>query len=236
MNTINLIFNVFMTLIVLYLAFFKSYFKEKGKNLATKQDVGRITDIVERIKHKFDSDTEKIKQQLIFLNQKKITLISEERDSIIGFYQSYYKLLNQIMNFSIDTISEENPQEYPKINNLINTLQMAFDCSIGRLDLFFDSPEFIDAKKNLTINTINIKLILTHYLIYYKSAVEKIKIAEMASVSEEKQSEILRLISEKTDLTIKFYKDRLDAYKVLYNDISNVREILKKRIKLILTE
>jgi transposase len=58
----------------------------------------------------------------------------------------------------------------------------------------------------------------------------------MASVSEEKQSEILRLISEKTDLTIKFYKDRLDAYKVLYNDISNVREILKKRIKLILTE
>lgn len=40
---INLILESVIILLGLYLAFFKSYFSEKVKNLATKEDVSEIT-------------------------------------------------------------------------------------------------------------------------------------------------------------------------------------------------
>lgn len=41
-----------------------SYFGEKGKNLATKQDIGRITELVESVKSDFSKDLELLKWQL----------------------------------------------------------------------------------------------------------------------------------------------------------------------------
>jgi hypothetical protein len=54
MEIINIILQVALLLLGLYLAFWKSYFTEKGKNLATKEDVGDITNKVERIKNEFE--------------------------------------------------------------------------------------------------------------------------------------------------------------------------------------
>ena len=43
------ILEVLILLLLLYLAFFKSYFQEKGKNLATKEDTEEITSLVESV-------------------------------------------------------------------------------------------------------------------------------------------------------------------------------------------
>lgn len=40
MKTISLIFNFISLLALLYLIFLKDYLKQKGKNLATKEDIG----------------------------------------------------------------------------------------------------------------------------------------------------------------------------------------------------
>lgn len=45
-------------------SYFPSYFSEKGKNLATKEDVGRITDEVERVRLLYAVDLERTKNEL----------------------------------------------------------------------------------------------------------------------------------------------------------------------------
>lgn len=48
------ILNAILILIGLYQAFFKSYFTEKGKRLAVKEDIEEITEKIERIKSEFN--------------------------------------------------------------------------------------------------------------------------------------------------------------------------------------
>lgn len=54
--------------------YFPSYFKEKAKNLATKEDLKEITNQVESIKHLYSSDLEALKAQLgsqLFVHQTR---------------------------------------------------------------------------------------------------------------------------------------------------------------------
>jgi len=45
--------------------YLKPYFAERGKNLATKQDIGEITSIVEGIKTELAQKTEELKSDLL---------------------------------------------------------------------------------------------------------------------------------------------------------------------------
>lgn len=53
-----------------------SYLKEKGKNLATKEDIAEITDKVERVKTQYASDIEKLKSDL----QNQTQLVERKRE------------------------------------------------------------------------------------------------------------------------------------------------------------
>jgi hypothetical protein len=44
--------------------YLSTYFQEKGKNLATKEDIGVITDEVERVRSQYVSDLERLKADL----------------------------------------------------------------------------------------------------------------------------------------------------------------------------
>src|SRR5947207_2894334 len=45
-------------------AYFGAYFSEKGKNLATKEDIGRITDQIEKVKSTYSEQMERYKREL----------------------------------------------------------------------------------------------------------------------------------------------------------------------------
>lgn len=63
-EVISIIINSSVLIIGFYLAFFKSYFQEKGKNLATSEDIQRITVQVEQVKKQFNGELELLKTQL----------------------------------------------------------------------------------------------------------------------------------------------------------------------------
>lgn len=66
MEIIQLILEIIILIIGLYLVFFKSYFSEKGKNLATQQDIKNITIKVEEVKAEIQNHqlVEKQKREL----------------------------------------------------------------------------------------------------------------------------------------------------------------------------
>lgn len=73
MDTIQIILEIVILLSIIFVGFvgrlwiknyFPSYFNEKGKNLATKEDIADITAEVERVRSFYASDLEKLKNSM----------------------------------------------------------------------------------------------------------------------------------------------------------------------------
>ena len=89
-DTLQIILEIVTVVVGLYLALFKSYFQEKGKNLATKED---IEDITKKI--------EKVKSDIGILTHKKINLSTEKQNSLLEFKGKYAAWLNYILHTTI---------------------------------------------------------------------------------------------------------------------------------------
>lgn len=74
MDYLQIISNTILMILVLYLVFGKSYFSEKGKNLATKEDIGLITTEIETVKNEIGS-----------LIQRKNEFLKERKDVALAF-------------------------------------------------------------------------------------------------------------------------------------------------------
>ena len=87
---IEIIFKLGIILIGFYLAFFKSYFKEKGKNLATIEDIESITRKIESVKDEFVTKNAEFKASLDFLTNLKFNHKNEERLALIDFSKKLF--------------------------------------------------------------------------------------------------------------------------------------------------
>ena len=74
MDVIRILFDVVLIGLVLYYIFGKSYVSEKGKNLATKEDIGVIT-----------KEIETVKNEIIISSQRKNEFIKEGKNVALTF-------------------------------------------------------------------------------------------------------------------------------------------------------
>jgi hypothetical protein len=88
-------------------SYIPAYLSEKGKNLATKEDVGAITEEVESVKSGYTEVLEEVKLG----NQLKVSAIEREQNLKKEVYmdavEAITKIQNMIANFSNLNISEE---------------------------------------------------------------------------------------------------------------------------------
>ena len=141
--------------------FLPSYFNEKGKNLATKEDVEIITEKVEKIKTEFVKDIEFIKADLSYINQNKFSIKAAERDSLLDTNNKYSKWLNYLMNISFSDI---NPDNYKKLNEVyaeVKKNKLEFDVAQDNLHLFLHDEELMKLKLSCVTETINLEYILS---------------------------------------------------------------------------
>lgn len=111
MNNLQITFDIILILIGLYLAFFKSYFTEKGKNLATKEDIGEITHEIETIKN-----------EIGIHSQKKLTYYFDRKKSAIDFLNSISVWLDYAMR-PLNILSNNNTDK-KIISGLISDLKI----------------------------------------------------------------------------------------------------------------
>ena len=79
------------------MAYYNSYSKEKGKNVATKEDIAEITQKIESVKSEFTQQTERLKSQLTLLTNVKSDIYSLERKAIIDANEKLYLLMSHIL-------------------------------------------------------------------------------------------------------------------------------------------
>ena len=90
-----------------------TYFKEKGKNLATKEDIGEITKEIKSVESQFINETEKLKNKLAILANAQTDITSMERQAIIEVNKSLFMWIDSVLNIP-------NVNNSIQINNYIN--------------------------------------------------------------------------------------------------------------------
>lgn len=151
---IEIILEILLILIGLYLAFFKSYFQEKGKNLATLEDIEEITSKVEAIKTDFIRETEKLKLEIQFTNQIKFSLKSEELKSLLDFYEKYYLWLNILLDFYFSSYNEDNRESLKDAKNIINDSYFKFLLAEAKAELLIDCKPLFQHTKDMKLKTL----------------------------------------------------------------------------------
>jgi len=133
----------------LYLAFFKSYIQKKGKNLATQEDIKKITKIIEETKIQFTADTEYLKNRLSLYSQSFQSIKTLERNAIIEVNTKYSELLNSLTTFSLVYYSYENYENLKSKDLYFSEKLMAFNVAEDNLHLYAHEIELMSKKSEL---------------------------------------------------------------------------------------
>ena len=122
----NILMEIMIFIIDIFSGFLVSYFKKKGENLATKEDIGEITNIVEKIKTNNNLHVEKIKNMM------------KNRDEIISIRREVYtKMVNSLRIF-ISGHESDNKHKFNFLSNYSYIWLWANDGIIKEINKFID--------------------------------------------------------------------------------------------------
>jgi uncharacterized protein YlzI (FlbEa/FlbD family) len=183
MDSIQIILEVILILIGLYLALFKSYFQEKGKNIATKQDIEEITEKVETIKN-----------NLMFGTQSKLTLKNEERNALVGCYEKYSYWLNACYDIYFGGIIEQNQTKLEDMDNKLQSANFEFEMAQGKMELFVNNESLTELFNKIKLYTLQLQHLSQGAIVdveYNFFEIEKMKSQTPPAVQLEPYKELL---------------------------------------------
>jgi len=124
---------IIQIVIILGIAYFSHYFQEKGKNLATKEDISEITAKIEQVKHEYSSKLESVKNVLsarLFAHQVRY---QNEFVMLLSLSEKLAEFRNAIADFEIQvsSLGEDNPnytkQVVEKLGATMKALQREYE-------------------------------------------------------------------------------------------------------------
>jgi len=218
--------------------YYPRYFEEKAKNLATKQDIGEITHIVEGIKNSLTRETELLKSQLALNNQNKFSIKSAERDALFTLNSKYSTWIYSIMKFSFSSYSEDNYKELDDVSK--NFTEKQYEVEIGRahLLLFMHDQKLLEVMKELGVAILNIEGLVVDNISRMKYLYVKhdIDIQFKVSKPEDQLQLKRRLYEEQKEVIEIFGKERVELFKKVHFKHVEFVKLLKERIDEIIKE
>ena len=101
METIRIVLDIIIIGIAAFFIISKSYLNEKGKNLATKEDIKDITNKIESVKREYQRKTE--------IDKKEIELNHELYDKLSNLHNTFRELDQMLTN---NTFKQEYIEKY----------------------------------------------------------------------------------------------------------------------------
>lgn len=232
---IQIILEGIIVFLGLYVVFIRSYFSEKGKNQATKEDIGEVTKIIENIKSSLSQQNELLKAQLSLTNQHKLDMKSAEREAIFEFNKQKSAWIYSLFRFSFFKYNLEN---YKEINLTVlhhQKRQYEFDLADAHLTLFMHDTEFMELKNGLIVEVIELDKLTssTIYDLYYSFSKAEVDLkitagrpGEQAKIRYDLNEELLSIVNRHKKMS----GDQIEKV----NDFENkLRELLCKRLKIL---
>ena len=228
---ISIVLNLIIIVIGLYLIFFKSYFSEKGKNLATTEDIGAITKIVESIKQDYSSQIEKIKVELSLVSKTYEVIYDDERKAIIEFMGTITEFYESNIDIPIKSASSESVAYlYKRIEDL-NIDYSKVLISKSKLLLFCFDNEVLEATNPVLGSLVIIQGKTQNYrynilacqkqFLKFEQLNPKLSVTEISLKFEEMDDGQTQIYKE----FLKYKISSLKEYVVLYNNLLNICKV-----------
>lgn len=125
-----------------------SYLREKGKNYATKSDIGKITETVESIKSNYNKEQETLKAQLNLLVSAHNSFHSDIKRAIYEFWDSMLLLLSLCDTFRPE-VDEERVAELDHFQREIEKVSNELQLRQGRLYLLIEDQTLLELSDRL---------------------------------------------------------------------------------------
>jgi len=218
-----------LLLITAYLAFFKSYVQEKGKNLATQEDIGKITTIVEEIRTGLNNETELLKSKLSLYNQNKFSLKTAERDALFSLNKAYSSWLYSLMSFSFVAYDENNISDLEKVPVSYDQRRYDFDLAQCQLKLFMQDGYLVNLLLELTVLTLGLEKILVDHIGKYKFRYIQYNI-EKENPQINKLEAYKNLHNDVMPIVQGFQDSKIDQYTKVVAKSHELANVIKERI------
>ena len=202
------LFSGFLVLIV-------SYLKNKGKNLADKEDIQKITALVEEVKTDFIKETEFLKANLNILTNTQLNLISEERNAIIDINKCYFAWFDSYLRMPHVSSSYSN-EEIDKFEDRRNAMYETLSNSEAIFNLLVSDDELKSLMSSLKIQSLkNISKIAPKFT----SSITKNNL-ELDRAKKKLEGDLFikkhsKLMEERIKIISKGHEGMLEAYKSL---------------------
>lgn len=125
------------------------YVKEKEKNLATKEDVGDITRKVEEVKVEFSKDVAKLQSELQLLTHIKQSLISEARTALVDLHEQFSKWISLVSNSNFNGVDSFKGEELDLYFDKIDTASTQCIIAEAKMKLFVENIELSNLSSEL---------------------------------------------------------------------------------------
>ncbi len=219
MELTQVILEVLIVVLGLYMAFFKSYFSEHGKQLALKEHIEELTKKVETVK-----------AEINFFTQTKFDLGTNERNAILDYHSKYFDWRNSVLALFPSVINKNNCDSWEQFIDEVRIKELFTQNADERLNLFDNSTKLIEIKKNTKIACMEIQhdaervfsKVSREYMIYNI----KMKVAEQNT-----QLELQKEHYDKIEvLNNEFRKRKLDSFAALVLLENSLNDYLREQL------
>ena len=219
-DAIQLAIEVLGLLALLYLVFLKSYFGEKGKNLATKEDVAEITSLVESVK-----------SQLQFSLQAKLSLRAEEHQALVDYFSKYSAWLSAITNCSVAGIHKDNTFRLSEIRSQLDAHKRDVELAEGKMQLFVENEDIQSRHGTLMIETLKFQGHAQQLTFNIEQSHLESKQVELSLPPHEQVQRYKELLEKELKLYQQFNEEQLQMYKALFPLVQEQRRAISAHIR-----
>jgi hypothetical protein len=219
-DVFQLLMEAVILLLLLYLALLKSYFREKGKNLATKEDVEEITSLVESVK-----------SELQFSLQAKLSLRAEEHQALVDYFSKYSAWLSAIINCSFAGINKDNASRLSEIRSQLDAHNRDVELAAGKMELFVENEDIRSKHGTLMVETFKFQGHAQRVTLDFEGSHMEAKQMELSTPLHEQAQWYGELIEKEKKLYQEFKKEQLQMYRALFPLVQEQRRAISAHIR-----
>lgn len=219
---LRLVFDFCYILIAFGLIYWKSYTSEKGKNLATKNDIGDIT-----------KEIEQVKNELSFKNQNKRDWFLESKKNLLDFYDAYFVWVDDSLKIADILISHnDNEAIIRKAIENVKDCHRVVHKYLWRIPIYESDKDFINSiYKIYNSSAKKHNLVLRLLLSLEDITLQHKKLKEKSGYGIDVMSEFESLKKEKDEAFEEYDKGKNDSDELIAESKKNLVRIFKKKMK-----
>lgn len=221
----QLVLQTLILLLLFYVAFLKSYFQEKGKNLATREDVEEITSLVESVK-----------SQLQFSLQAKLSFRAEAHQALVDYFSKYSAWLAAISDCSFVGINKDSVPRLAEIRSQLDDHHRSVDLAAGKMNLFVENEDIQSLHGTLMMETLKFHAHAQQATFEFERIQLEAKFLESNTPAPEQVERNRELCGKIESLYQQFKEEQLQMYRALFPLVLRQRLLISAQIKALTTQ